>query len=102
MVRTAASLEHLDSTDKTVFGNWIATRLRSPQNAAGPWAWALGRIGARVAKLCAAFGMLLLAASLYYLLPREEAQNPGPYKKVLRSVFRLIGGRTRCAGGGAG
>jgi hypothetical protein len=48
MVRTAAALEHLDSTDKTVFGNWIAARLRSPQSSAGPWAWALGRIGARV------------------------------------------------------
>jgi hypothetical protein len=48
MVRTAASLEHLEPTDKTVFGNWIAARLRSPQASAGPWAWSLGRLGARV------------------------------------------------------
>jgi predicted MFS family arabinose efflux permease len=47
--------------------------------------------GWRSVYLCAALGMLLLAAALYHLLPREEAQNPGPYKRVLRSVFRLIG-----------
>ena len=49
MVRTAASLEHLDPEQKTVFGNWIVGRLKTPgQSAAGPWAWALGRAGARV------------------------------------------------------
>lgn len=49
MVRTAAALEHLEPAQKTVFGNWIATRLQAPGvSASGPWAWALGRAGARV------------------------------------------------------
>lgn len=48
MVRTAAALEHVEPEEKKVFGNWIAERLRSPGKQAGPWAWALGRLGARV------------------------------------------------------
>jgi molecular chaperone DnaK (HSP70) len=47
MVRTAASLEHLDAAEKTTLGNWIAARLKNPALAAGPWVWALGRLGAR-------------------------------------------------------
>jgi hypothetical protein len=48
MVRTAAALEHLGANQKATFGNWIVTRLRTPgQSASGPWAWALGRVGAR-------------------------------------------------------
>ena len=48
MVRVAASLEHLDPAEKTVLGYWISQRLKSPETAAGPWVWALGRLGARV------------------------------------------------------
>lgn len=47
MVRTAASLEHLEPAEKAEFGSWIAERLKNPATAAGPWAWALGRLGAR-------------------------------------------------------
>ncbi len=49
MVRTAAALERIEPAQKALLGNWIAARLRAPgQTAAGPWAWALGRVGARV------------------------------------------------------
>jgi len=48
MVRLAASLEHLDLAEKIVLGNWIVPRLKSAETAAGPWVWALGRLGARV------------------------------------------------------
>lgn len=48
MIRTAASLEHLDPAEKALFGEWLAGRLQNPGTAAGPWAWALGRLGARV------------------------------------------------------
>jgi molecular chaperone DnaK (HSP70) len=44
MVRLAAALEHLDPAEKITLGDWIAPRIASP----GPWAWALGRVGARV------------------------------------------------------
>jgi hypothetical protein len=48
MVRTAASLEHLPASTKVEFGSWICQRLRQPSARGGPWAWALGRLGARV------------------------------------------------------
>jgi hypothetical protein len=48
MVRVAASLEHLNPSDKAMLGLWITQRLKNPDTAAGPWAWALGRLGARV------------------------------------------------------
>jgi len=47
MVRAAASLEQVSSAEKAELGSWIALRLRDGSGARGPWAWALGRIGAR-------------------------------------------------------
>jgi molecular chaperone DnaK (HSP70) len=44
MVRLAAALEHLGSKEKMLLGDWIAPRVATP----GPWAWSLGRLGARV------------------------------------------------------
>jgi len=44
MVRLAAALEHMDPAEKMTLGDWIAPRVATP----GPWAWALGRVGARV------------------------------------------------------
>jgi len=48
MVRTAASLEHLEPGDKAELGRWVAARLKAEDKSGGPWAWALGRLGARV------------------------------------------------------
>ena len=48
MARAAASLEHLEPVEKIELGRWIGERLNDPAAAAGPWAWALGRLGARV------------------------------------------------------
>ena len=48
MVRLAAALEHLPGEEKVALGQWIVPRLRDPAQAGGPWAWALGRLGARV------------------------------------------------------
>ncbi|MEW6433095.1 MAG: Hsp70 family protein [Myxococcota bacterium] len=48
MVRCAASLELLAPAEKVELGGWIASRLQSKETAGGPWAWALGRLGARV------------------------------------------------------
>jgi hypothetical protein len=44
MVRLAVSLEHLSPEEKSELGDWIATHVNTP----GPWAWAIGRLGARV------------------------------------------------------
>ncbi|MFB1480996.1 Hsp70 family protein [Corallococcus sp. RDP092CA] len=48
MIRTVASLEHLSPGDKAEVGRWIAARLKAESRSGGPWAWALGRLGARV------------------------------------------------------
>jgi hypothetical protein len=48
MVRCAASLELLAPAEKVELGSWIVSRLAAPDTAGGPWAWALGRLGARV------------------------------------------------------
>lgn len=48
MVRCAAALELLAPAEKEELGGWIASRLAAPDTAGGPWAWALGRLGARV------------------------------------------------------
>jgi molecular chaperone DnaK (HSP70) len=44
MVRLAVSLEHLSAEEKSELGDWIAPHAHSP----GPWAWSIGRLGARV------------------------------------------------------
>ena len=48
MVRVAAALEHLDPAEKTVLGHWMLEQLKKPDAPGGKWAWALGRLGARV------------------------------------------------------
>jgi hypothetical protein len=48
MVRCAASLELLAPAEKLELGEWIVSRVKAPDTAGGPWAWALGRLGARV------------------------------------------------------
>ena len=48
MVRTASSLELLATEDKELVGGWVLARLQDPSTSGGPWAWALGRLGARV------------------------------------------------------
>jgi hypothetical protein len=47
MVRLSAALEHLDPSEKVQIGGWIAARLAGGAPSAGPWMWALGRLGAR-------------------------------------------------------
>lgn len=48
MVRTAASLEQLDVLSKERLGDWCSRKLENLENLRGPWAWSLGRVGARV------------------------------------------------------
>ncbi|MBX7098453.1 MAG: hsp70 family protein [Myxococcaceae bacterium] len=48
LVRCAAALELLPIADKEELGEWVARRLSERDTTGGPWAWALGRLGARV------------------------------------------------------
>lgn len=47
MVRTAAALEDIEASEKMLLGDWLVERVREAPGGAGPWAWALGRLGAR-------------------------------------------------------
>ena len=97
MVRTAASLEHLDPAEKSVLGYWVVERLKDPNAASGPWAWVLGRVGARVplygsghkttaAEQAQAWAELLLKLGL---------QNIQGATFALVQLTRMTGDRTR-------
>ena len=97
MVRTAASLEHLEPGEKTVFGNWIAARLRSPQSSAGPWAWALGRVGARVPLYASNHKSVSpeVAAEWLTLLLDKDLRSIDGAAFAAVQLARLSGDRTR-------
>ena len=48
MVRAAAALEHLPVEEKQWLGELIRARVEELNPAGGPWAWAFGRLGARM------------------------------------------------------
>jgi hypothetical protein len=47
MLRAAAAMEHLPPREKKSLGDLVAERISEQQPVGGPWAWALGRLGAR-------------------------------------------------------
>ncbi|PTX96653.1 Hsp70 family protein [Opitutus sp. ER46] len=98
MVRTAAALERLEPAQKVVFGNWIVARLRTPgQSAAGPWAWALGRVGARVPLFGSSHQTIApeaAAAWLELLLERGLREIDGAAFAAVQ-LARRTGDRTR-------
>jgi molecular chaperone DnaK (HSP70) len=97
MVRTAASLEHIHSPARIQLGSWIANRLHQPAARGGPWAWALGRLGARVP----------LHGSVHQVIPPDDVVpwiqlilELGPDQIAggtfaLAQLARLTGDRTR-------
>ena len=48
MVRLVGALEHLEPAIKEEVGGWLTAQLRGASKAGGPWAWTLGRLGARL------------------------------------------------------
>ncbi len=98
MVRTAAALEHLAPAQKATLGNWIIARLTTPgQSAAGPWAWAMGRIGARQPVFGSGHRTVdpdQAAQWLDFLLTRDlRAIDGAPFAAV--QLARVTGDRTR-------
>jgi hypothetical protein len=63
MVRAAAAFENLEPADKVQLGGWVSRRLESAPAGGGPWAWALGRLGARAP----------LHGSVHQVVPPEAA-----------------------------
>lgn len=48
MARAVAALERLPAGEKERFGDWICEVVRKRRPTGGPWAWSLGRLGARI------------------------------------------------------
>jgi len=97
MVRVAAALEDLPPQDKEELGGWIAQRLTQPAIARGPWAWALGRIGARWPLRASGHQVVRpdQAAEWLQLLlsPQILSIDGAPFAAV--SLARLTGDRNR-------
>jgi hypothetical protein len=96
MVRAAAGLEHLDPAEKAVLGNWIIQRLKNPGTSAGPWAWALGRLGARAPIYGSSHKTVGAeqAAEWLWLLLDTGLQGDGTAFAAVQ-IARLTGDRTR-------
>jgi molecular chaperone DnaK (HSP70) len=78
MVRCAASLELLSIAKKAELGAWVASRLSAPETTGGPWAWALGRLGARVPVHGAAHRVLSVETAeawIHHLLALDPARH---------------------------
>lgn len=97
MVRCAASLELLPTAHKIELGSWIVSRLQSPETAGGPWAWALGRLGARVPVHGAAHRVVpteVAAAWVEVLMKLNPKQHDGA-SFALSQLARRTGDRAR-------
>jgi len=97
MLRVAASLELVEPSEKQLLGEWLAERLRANPKAPGPWAWALGRLGARVPLQASAHKVLpvaLAAQWLTVLLDLELSRIEGGVFAAAQ-LARLSGDRGR-------
>ncbi len=97
MVRLAAALEHLEPTEKVELGEWCAARLCDPSTTGGPWAWALGRVGARApiyGSIHKTVALEKAAEWLSLLLEPRLIQTEGGLFAVVQ-LARLTGDRTR-------
>jgi hypothetical protein len=97
MVRLAAALELVDLPGKTELGDWIAARLRSGGRTAGPWTWALGRLGARTPLFGSAHKVVApdKAAEWIELLLQPEISAAEGALFALAQLARLTADRAR-------
>src|SRR5262249_47053461 len=87
------SLEHLNAEDKSALGDWIAPHVMTP----GPWAWALGRVGARVPMYGSAHRTVDPEKAAVWLNALFEAQslNVEGASFAITQIARLTGDRSR-------
>ncbi len=100
MVRCAASLELLLPEDKAELGAWVVSRLRAKDTSGGPWAWALGRLGARLPIYGAAHRVVppeLATEWIDVLLQLDPRQHDGA-RFALTQLARRTGDRSRDVG----
>ncbi len=93
MVRLAVSLEHLSREEKTELGEWILPHV----TMAGPWAWALGRLAARVPMYGSAHRTVDPDRAAAWLNRLFEAQSHGIEGSLfaIAQVARFSGDRSR-------
>src|SRR6266850_123446 len=93
MVRLAAALEHLPPEEKVTMGDWIARKPLAP----GPWAWALGRLGARVPLYGSVHKTVdpEKASEWLNLLLDVKARNVEGVLFAIVQIARLTGDRSR-------
>jgi hypothetical protein len=93
MVRLAVSLEHLNPEDKSELGDWIAPHVTTP----GPWAWAFGRLGARVPMYGSAHRTVdpERAASWLQVLFEAHARGMEGALFAIAQIARFTGDRSR-------
>ena len=95
MVRLGAALEHLIPAEKELLGDWIASRARAGGSIAGPWAWGLGRLGARTPLFGSVHKVVRASKAaewLELLLPREIVKAEGALFAIAQ-LARLTGDR---------
>ncbi len=100
MVRTASSLEHIEAANKEFLGDWFSGKLKLPENHRGPWAWGLGRVGARVPLYGSVHKTVSVAKAeqwIAQLLNLDLAQIEGGAFALVQ-LARLTGDRTRDIG----
>lgn len=97
MVRCAASLELLPPDAKAELGGWVLARLRAADTVGGPWAWALGRLGARLPVHGAAHRVVPvpLAAEWIDALLTVDAKKHDGAPFALTQLARRTGDRSR-------
>ncbi len=97
MVRCAASLELLPVEEKVLLGTWIVSRIHAPATTGGPWAWALGRLGARVPIHGAAHCVVpdSIAAEWIEVLLKVDAKRHDQSLFALTQLARKTGDRSR-------
>lgn len=97
MVRLGAALEHLDAAEKEQLGDWIAARARAGSTLAGPWAWELGRLGARTPIYGSVHKVVnpAKAAEWLELLLRPELVHVEGALFAIAQLARLTGDRAR-------
>jgi hypothetical protein len=97
MVRAAASLEHLPASEKAKLGGWVAARLKAEAKSGGPWAWALGRLGARVPLYGSSHKVVDIetAESWLTLLLELDLRRIDGASFAAAQLARLTGDRTR-------
>jgi hypothetical protein len=93
MVRLAVSLEHLNAEDKSELGDWIAPHIATP----GPWAWAIGRLGARVPMYGSAHRTVApaKAASWLEILLEAHSHKVEGALFAIAQIARFSGDRSR-------